>query len=247
MCPCEQAATCPCEHKFKTHRPQSCVVQMKNLRLLFCMPSVLYQVNCFIEGVTDGLSNSDIIASHLSSFPGLEAAVTKCVQMKRPRFWNFDEEIYRLYAIKDFWKSIFEGNLEIAETLRFKNNLRISPIDGQTNENILNLLANPQTSLSTLNYLYQNFPQFFNFPYYQNVFITSRQEVLDHFYENYSGDSDLMKRLLEACCLNQFLTLPDEFFAVEDPVLAIENIEIVKSKAGPDSELLKKCYQKPEI
>ena len=235
----------PCGYKLNLVPQVTSQVQMKTLYLLSCIfLSVFYQVNCSIEGVTDGLSNSD---SDNLSFTSIEA-VTKCVQMKRPRLWNFEEEIHKIYAISDFWKNIFEGNLEMAESLRFRNNLRILPSDGQTHENVLNLLADPKTSLITLNYLYQNFPQIFNFPYFQNVFITSRQEVLDNFYENYSGDSNLMKRLLEACCFNQFLTLPDEFFAVEDPVLAIENIELVK-RINSDSfntKLLRKCYEKPE-
>lgn len=211
---------------------------MKSFVVLFFVLSALYQNNCSPSGVEDlALSEGD---NDYISYAASQLAMNK-----RPRLWNIEEDIAQVYAVEDFWNNIFDGDLMAAETLNLSKGLKFSTIESSTIENIFALFYNRHIPITTLDYLYQSYPQMINYPYYHNIFMTSRQEVLNYFYENYSNDYILMERLLEAVCLNSRLTLPDEFFAVESPEIARRRIEIVNAKAPHSSDLLRKCYELP--
>lgn len=212
---------------------------MKAFVVLFFALSALYQNNCSPAGVED-LALSDCDNDYISQ------AAYQLVKNKRPRLWNHEEDIAQVYAVDDFWTNIFEGDVMAAETLKLTKGFKFSPVESRTIENIFALFSNPQTPITTLDYLYQSYPHLINYPYYHNIFMTARQEVLNHFYENYSNDSILMERLLEAVCLNSRLTLPDEFFAVDIPEIARRRIDIVTAKAPHGSDLFRKCYQLPK-
>lgn len=210
---------------------------MKALVFLLFVLSALYQNNCSPAGVDD-LALSDCDNEY--------SCASQLAKNKRPRLWNHEEDIAQVYAIHDFWTNIFEGDLMAAEGLKSTKGLKFLPHESSTIENISALFANPRTSIRTLDYLYQSYPQLINYAYYHNIFMAARQEVLDYFYGNYSNDSSLMERLLEAVCLNPHLTLPDEFFAVESPEIARRRIGIVTAKVPHGSDLLRKCYELPK-
>ena len=227
---------------------------MKSLSVIFIFLEFLSQVRCSHHSPSESVTS---VESELSEdFKNLIEAVSREIPMNSKRKWDLMAELAVLkknekkISIREnfkeqFWQQVIQGNPKGAETIRDQFRIFVTPTDDFTFDHLSGLLSCSKTNLNTLDYLYQNFPEIFRFKYLENVFTNSKQLFLNHLFEEYSFDSELMDRLLEACCLNHDLTLPDEFFMVNDPDLALRNISIVKSFGPVNPNLLKKCYELP--
>lgn len=97
-------------------------------------------------------------------------------------------------------------------------------------------------SIETLEHFYQSFPELFLSPESANPFLQASQEQIYYFCAEHGNDLVLMESILKACSSNN-LNIPDAFFKVSDPRIALSHINFVK-KVAP--ELLDKCHSLPD-